>query len=805
MHYIRPFSSISAKDIALVGGKNASLGEMYNGLTKHNVNVPNGFAVTSDAYWEVLKTKNTLNQLKQIISEIDINDVNILKTNAHKARKLIINAQLPQKLEDEINQAYQEMVAQYGNDLSVAVRSSATAEDLPGASFAGQHDTFLNIRGKESLLIAFKKCLASLFTDRAIVYRSEQNFDHFKVALSVCVMQMIRSDNASSGVMFTIDTESGFKDVVLINATWGLGESIVQGLVNPDEFYVHKPTFLNGHKAVLKKRIGEKSVKIIYGNGNQEVRQVSTSQKERNKYCISNEEVLTLAEYAIKTEEYYSQLAGQFTPMDIEWAKDSYDGKIYLLQARPETVISHQNENLFRRYSLKGTGKVVTTGRAAGSNIASGKARVITSPSQLAEFQTGDVLVAQATSPDWGSILKSASAVVTNQGGRTCHAAIVARELGIPAVVGTQNCTEVIKSGEPVTVSCAEGEIGKVYAGILDIETTTTDLSKLENTKTKLMINLGNPDQAFKYSALPCDGVGLARMEFIINQYIGIHPMSLIHLTKVQDATVKERIQEIASNYRTPKDYFLEKLAEGVGTIAAAFYPRPVIVRMSDFKSNEYANLLGGKDFEPQENNPMLGLRGASRYSHPIYQEGFQLECQTMKFLREEAGLDNIALMIPFCRNLNEAKSVIKIMEDCALIRGKEGLKIYVMCEIPNNVVLIDEFLEIFDGISIGSNDLTQLVLGVDRDSEVVAFDFDERDPGVLEMIRLAVEGAKRNKKYSGICGQAPSDYPEMSQFLVDIGIESISVNPDKLLPLKVAIAELENHSNRSYLKDGST
>ena len=792
MNYIRSFSSISADDIVLVGGKSASLGEMYNGLVKLDVNVPDGFAITSDAYWEVLKHANIVEPLKRVILDTDVRDVASLQKNASRARDLIANAELPIKLQKDICAAYQRLIKKYDQDLSVAVRSSATAEDLPTASFAGQHDTFLNIRGEKSLITAYKKCLASLFTDRAIVYRADRNYDHFKVALSVCVMRMIRSDNAASGVMFTIDTDSGFEDVILVNATFGLGESIVQGLVNPDEFYVHKPTYKKGFKTVLKKSLGTKLIKIVYAENGKDISQVSTSQYEQKNYSITGDEVLKLADYAIKTEDYYSQKVGKTMPMDIEWAKDSIDGQIYLIQARPETVVSQEDPNILKQYSLKESGNVVVTGRAAGSTIASGRVRVINSVSQLSEFQEGEVLVAETTSPDWGAILKNASAVVTNQGGRTCHAAIVARELGIPAVVGTHHGTELVKSGDLVTVSCAQGEIGKVYSGILEVEVNKTDLRKIDDTDTKLMVNLGDPDQAFKISALPCDGVGLARMEFIINQYIGIHPMALIHPEKVQDQSAVAKIEKLVSGYTTPAHYFLEKLVEGVGTIAAAFYPRPVIVRMSDFKSNEYANLIGGKDFEPVENNPMLGLRGASRYSHSIYKEGFKLECSAMHYLREEAGLDNITLMIPFCRNLKEAESVIKVMGECNLMRGENGLKIYVMCEIPNNVVLIDQFLEIFDGISIGSNDLTQLVLGVDRDSEIVAFDFDERDPGVLEMIRLAVDGAKRNKKYSGICGQAPSDYPEMAKYLVDIGIESISVNPDKLLQLKIEVSDLE-------------
>ena len=792
MDYIRTFSEISAEDIALVGGKNASLGEMYNGLSKCNVKVPDGFAITSKAYWNVLEHAGILDELKQLILSINIEDVTNLQNNARMARNLIEKSKLPENLLEEIYTAYNFLVEKYGKNLSVAVRSSATAEDLPDASFAGQHDTFLNIKGEKSLVHAYKKCLASLFTDRAIVYRANNNYDHFRVALSVCVMKMVRSDNAASGVMFTVDTESGFDDVILINSTLGLGESIVQGLVNPDEFYVHKPTFARGYRAVLKKNLGTKKKKIMYGEGDNDILQISTSEYERGNFSIADEDIFKLAEYAIYTEKYYSQNSEKTMPMDIEWAKDSVDDQIYLIQARPETVISQKNPNIFKQYRLKEHGNVVAVGRAAGSTIAHGKARIIESTDQLTEFIPGEVLIADITSPDWSAVLKKASAVVTNRGGRTCHAAIVARELGIPAVVGTQDGTEKINNGDMVTVSCAEGNLGKVYAGVLEVEVIEVDLRDFNHTNTKLMINLGDPDQAFKYSSLPCDGVGLARMEFIINKSIGVHPMALLHKEKLKDKSTINKIEHIVKNYLTPKDYFIEKLAEGVGIIAAAFYPRQVIVRMSDFKSNEYANLLGGRDFEPKENNPMLGLRGASRYSHPIYEKAFRLECQAMKYLREDAGFENIALMIPFCRNLKEAASVINLMQECNLVSGDHGLKIYVMCEIPNNVVLIDKFLELFDGISIGSNDLTQLVLGVDRDSEIVAFDFDERDPGVLEMIRLAVEGTKRNNKYSGICGQAPSDYPEMAQYLIEIGIDSISVSPDKLLQLKTAVADLE-------------
>ena len=673
------------------------------------------------------------------------------------------------------------------------VRSSATAEDLPTASFAGQHDTFLNIRSENELLKAYKQCLASLFTSRAIAYRINNKFDHFKVALSVGVMKMVRSDLASSGVMFSLDTESGFKDVVFITAAYGLGENIVQGNVSPDEFYVHKPTFKQGHRAVLRRSIGDKSIKMIYADNGQATQQIPTSDDDRKRLCISDEDVLKLAEYAIKTEEHYSAKAGDLKPMDMEWAKDGVDDQLFLIQARPETVFSQQDETILEQYHLKETGKIVIKGRATGVGIAVGKARLITSEDQLSTFQDGEVLVANSTSPDWGSVFKKAAAIVTNHGGRTCHAAIVARELGIPAIVGTEHATDCINDGQLLTISCAEGEVGKVYAGELNYEIIKTDLSSIQKPRTKLMINLGNPDLAFKSSFLPCDGVGLARMEFIINNHIGIHPMALVHLNKVEDKDERKKIKNITSNFKDPQEYFIQKLSEGVATIAAAFFPKPVIVRMSDFKTNEYSNLIGGRYFESSEENPMLGFRGASRYAHPAYAEGFGLECKAMRRVRDEMGFDNVILMIPFCRRVQEGKAVLEVMSEHGLHRGENALKIYVMCEIPNNVILIDDFLEIFDGISIGSNDLTQLVLGVDRDSEAVAFDFDERDPGVLEMIKLAVEGAKRNMRYSGICGQAPSDYPEMTEFLLNLGIDSISLNPDSFLETLLRVNKLES------------
>ena len=793
LQYVRWFNSLSIDDISEVGGKNASLGEMYRELTPKGIIIPNGFAITVKGYWDILQEAHLLEPLRKLINPIDKDDVNELKIRAQQARELIQNATLPTCLSKEICEAYQHLLKEFGKNLSVSVRSSATAEDLPTASFAGQHDSYLNISGERDLLAAYQKCLASLFTDRAIIYRNNNNFDHFKVALSVGVMKMVRSDLASSGVMFSIDTESGFQDVVFITAGYGLGETIVQGSVSPDEFYVHKPTFNKGYYAVLRRVLGDKEIKMIYMEDGNNTRQVQTPKADRLKYCLNDADILKLADYAIKTEEHFSKKANKPRPMDLEWAKDGIDDQLYLIQARPETVASQKRYNLLEQYHIKEKGKVLVTGRAIGNKIATGTARYISSKDCLSKFKAGEVLVADTTSPDWGPVLKNAAAIVTNHGGRTCHAAIVARELDIPAVVGTNEATNKIVDRQTLTVSCAEGDVGKIYDGELPFDVQTTDLSSIPKSKTKLMINLGNPDLAFKLSALPCDGVGLARMEFIINNYIGIHPLALVHLRKVKDKNERAEIERLTHSYLSPQDYFVEKLSEGVGTIAAAFYPKPVIVRMSDFKTNEYENLIGGKYFEPSENNPMLGFRGASRYVHPAYKDGFALECTAMYRVRNKMGFDNVILMIPFCRKVEEGEAVLEAMSKHGLKRGENGLKIYMMCEIPNNVVLIDEFLKVFDGISIGSNDLTQLVLGVDRDSEIVSFDFDERDPGVLKMIKSAVIGAKRNRSYSGICGQAPSDYPEFMEFLVNLGIESISLNPDSLLEAIYRINQIES------------
>ncbi|MDP3876404.1 MAG: phosphoenolpyruvate synthase [Methylobacter sp.] len=783
-NYIRWFNELTIEDVPLVGGKNASLGEMYRELTPQGIQIPNGFAVTAEAYRYVLDQANGWQALHQALDDLNPNDVTDLANRARKAREIIYAAPFPKDLEQQIITAFNQLKQQYGDDLSVAVRSSATAEDLPTASFAGQQDTYLNIRGDQALLESCKRCFASLFTDRAIHYRIDQGFDHFKLALSIGIMKMVRSDLDASGVMFSLDTESGFTDVVFITGAYGLGENVVQGAVDPDEFYVHKPTFEQGHRAVLRRTLGAKKIKMVYSDGRtrEPTHNIVTSLEERNRYCLNDADVLTLADYAIKIEKHYSAKAGQARPMDIEWAKDGLDGTLYIVQARPETVVSQLRGMVLEQYSLKQSAAPIVIGHAVGSKIAGGNARIIDKLEQLSSFKAGDILVADMTTPDWEPVMKIASAIVTNRGGRTCHAAIISRELGVPAVVGCDNATTLIQHDSPVTVSCAEGDVGKVYAGLLDFDIQSTDLSGLQQPKTHIMLNIGNPELAFKTSFLPNAGVGLARMEFIITEYIKAHPMALIHPEKVQDAAEREQLNQLTRHYANPEDYFIEKLSEGVGTIAAAFYPKPVVVRMSDFKTNEYATLLGGSWFEFDEANPMIGFRGASRYIHPAYAEGFALECRAMKRVREDMGLSNVILMIPFCRRVEEARRVLDSMAQLGLKRGEQGLEIYVMCEIPNNVIQIDAFSEHFDGFSIGSNDLTQLTLGVDRDSAILAEDFDERDPGVKEMIRLAVAGARRNGKHCGLCGQAPSDYPEMAEFLVEIGIDSMSLNPDSVL-----------------------
>ncbi len=792
--YVRFFEEIGIGDVSLVGGKNASLGEMFRKLAAEGVLVPNGFAITADAYRHVLDEAGAWEELHSVLDALDPNDVSDLACRGKSAREIVYNAGLPEDLKVEIISSYRKLQEEYGEEVSLAVRSSATAEDLPNASFAGQQETYLNIHGDENLLDASRKCFASLFMDRAIHYRIDQGFDQFKVALSIGVMKMVRSDLAASGVMFSLDTESGFRDVVFITGAYGLGENVVQGSVEPDEFYVHKPTLAQGHRTVLRHLLGDKAVKMIFVEGQADLttRNVETPENDRARYCITDEEVLELAEYACTIEQHYGR------PMDMEWAKDGVDGRIYMVQARPETVASQRKVTTLESYAIEEQGEVIAEGRSVGEKIASGTARLIKDPTHLSEFKPGEVLVAEITTPDWEPVMKTASAIVTSHGGRTCHAAIIARELGIPAVVGARNATTRVRSGDVVTVSCAEGDIGRVYRGEVAFKVERTEVADLSRPATKIMVNLGNPDLAFKSSFLPNDGVGLARMEFIISESIKAHPLALIHPEKVTDPSDREYLARLIRGYPDGESFFVERLSEGIGTIAAAFWPKPVVVRMSDFKTNEYAALVGGAAFEPHEDNPMLGFRGASRYAHPAYEEGFALECRAMRRVRDDMGLSNVVLMLPFVRRVKEAEQVLAKMAELGLRRGENGLKVYAMCEIPNNVVLIDRFAKYFDGFSIGSNDLTQLTLGVDRDSEILAFDFDERDEGVKEMIRLAVEGCRRNGIHSGLCGQAPSDYPEMADYLVQIGIDSMSLNPDSVLKTTREVLDVESRLGRT-------
>jgi len=796
--YIKWFEELGIEDVAEVGGKNASLGEMYRALSGEGVLVPNGFAVTAGAYRVFLEVNGLNEKLHRLLDDLDYDDVAMLQERGSACRRLIEEAPVPEEVREEIFKAYAELKKEYGASLSLAVRSSATAEDSPEASFAGQNDTYLNIRGEEALLDAYRRCLASNFTDRSLHYKKDNGFAWDKVYLSVVVMKMVRSDLGASGVMFSLDTETGFKDVVFINGAWGLGENVVQGTVEPDTFYVHKPTFLKGYRAVLKRKLGKKEKTMVLTDtlnrdniAVEYTKNIDTPASRRRRFCLEDEDVMVLADYAIKVENHYSKKAGYRKPMDMEWAKDGEDGRIYMVQARPETVQSQKHGSVLALYRLKERGKVLVTGQAVGTKIGKGRVRRIRDVRELESFRPGEVLVAETTTPDWEPVMKIASAVVTDRGGRTCHAAIVSRELGIPAIVGADNATHILRDGQEVTVSCAEGETGRVYEGLLAFEVEEIDLGKLPRPKTEIMMNLGNPDRAFGLAQLPVDGIGLARMEFIINEYIKAHPMALKHPEKV-DTPTREALESLTAAYGSMTEFFIKTLSEGVAAIASAVYPKPCVVRMSDFKTNEYATLLGGRFFEPVEDNPMIGFRGSARYTHPAYEEGFALECAAMKRAREEIGMENIILMIPFCRRVEEAERVIKTMARYGLRRGEKGLKIYMMCEIPNNVIQIDAFSHYFDGFSIGSNDLTQLTLGVDRDSEVVAFDYDERDPGVLKMIEMAVEGARRNGRHSSICGQAPSDYPEVAAFLVGLGIDAMSLNPDSVLATLKRIVEEE-------------
>ena len=790
--FILWWDELSIDDVPLVGGKNASLGEMYRKLTKKGVRIPNGFAISAYAYQYLLKTAGIEQDIKDVLRGLNVKNVHQLAEKGRKVREIIYHAKFPEDLRAEIYNAYRKLSKQYKMaNADVAVRSSATAEDLPDASFAGQQETFLNIKHDEELMDACKKCFASLFTNRAIAYREEKGFNHFKVYLSIGVQKMVRSDQATSGVMFTLDTESGFRDVVFVTAIYGLGENIVQGAVNPDEFFVHKPT-IKKFRPIIKKVLGEKRMKMIYTEeGSKTVKNVDVAVNDRRRFCISDDEVLTLAKWGVIIEDHYTEKRKKWTPMDIEWAKDGRSGELYIVQARPETVQSQKNWNIIETYKLKQKGKVLSVGKSVGSKIGAGKAQVLKDVKEIGRFKPGDVLITEMTDPDWVPIMRIAKAIVTNKGGRTCHAAIISREMGIPCVVGTNDATEKVKTGHKVTVSCAEGEEGKIYEGLLKFERKVTDARKLAKPKTKIMMNVSNPDEAFNFSFIPNDGVGLAREEFIILNSIKVHPMALIHFNKITEPKLRAQIEELTYGYKDKTQFFVEKLAQGVATIAAAFYPKDVIVRMSDFKSNEYAGLIGGLMFEPKEDNPMIGWRGASRY-YSKYQEAFALECKAMKKVRDEMGLTNVKIMIPFCRTVAEGKNVLSVMSKNGLVRHKNHLQVYVMCEIPSNVILADRFSEIFDGFSIGSNDLTQLTLGVDRDSELVADIYDERNDAVKGMISHVIHVAKQHKRKIGICGQAPSDYPEFAQFLVEERIDSISLNPDSVMKTLPSILRAE-------------
>ena len=793
--FVRWFEDVTIDDVPSVGGKTASLGEMYRELTPRGLRIPNGFAVTADAYRALLEAGGVLPRMREVVAGLDRDDLEDFARRGHLLRELVYQIRFPEALAREITEAYEELCRQYGEHADVAVRSSATAEDLPGVSFAGAHETYLNVRGAAQLLDACHRCFASLFTDRAISYRMDQGFDQLGVALSIAVMKMVRSDLASSGVMFTLDTETGFRDVVLVNAAYGLGENVVQGSVNPDEFYVFKPTLIEGRRPIIRRKLGEKKIKLIYGSGTSKVltRNVEVPKADRRSFCIGDEDVLELARAAVVIERHYSRRAGRDQPMDIEWAKDGQSGRLFILQARPETVQSQRSLEFLELHRLERApaAPVLAQGTSVGEKIASGSARMITDVNRLPEFQPGEILVADSTTPDWEPVMKKASAIVTNRGGRTCHAAIVSRELGIPSIVGTGNATERIATGRTITVCCAEGAVGKVYDGQLPFRVERVPLEALGRPRTKVMMNLGNPEEAFALRRIPNDGVGLARMEFIINNDIKVHPMALVHPERVGEED-RKRIEELTFGYPDKQSFFVERLAEGIGTIAAAFFPRPVVVRLSDFKTNEYARLIGGTPFEPGEENPMIGFRGASRYYDERYREGFALECRALKRVREDMGLTNVIPMVPFCRTVTEGERVLAEMEKNGLRRGENGLHVYVMAEIPNNAVLIDEFSRLFDGFSIGSNDLTQLTLGVDRDSALVAHVFDERDPGVKWMVQRVIEGARRNGRHSGICGQAPSDYPEFAEFVVRVGIDSISLNPDSVMKTTLRLVQRE-------------
>ena len=808
------FEQVGIADVPLVGGKNASLGEMIQQLTPKGVNVPTGFATTSYAFRHFIEKAGLKIRLQRLLADLDVSDVNLLRERGRQARTLILNTPFSSELNEAIAASYVQLSQRYGvevemcdasddleaclsrhSGVDVAVRSSATAEDLPDASFAGQQETYLNINGIDRVLKACHLCFASLFTDRAISYRATKGFDHFEIALSVGVQKMVRSDLAASGVMFSIDTETGFRDTALITAAYGLGESVVQGVVNPDEYVVFKPTLKQGFRPLLEKRLGSKEIKMIYDiGGGKSTTNVLVPKSEQIKYALQDDEILKLAAWACIIEDHYANVRGTDSPMDIEWAKDGETGDLFIVQARPETIHSQKTGNVLKTYKLtsKPTVEPLLVGRAVGEMIGQGRVRTIVDLRKLDEFQEGEILVTTRTDPDWEPIMKKASAVITNQGGRTCHAAIIARELGIPAIVGCDNATDILKNGQAVTVSCAEGEDGRVYDGLLPFAIEHLELDALPPTRTKIMMNVGNPREAFRLSLIPNDGVGLARTEFIIANYIKVHPLALLNFDTLKDNGAKWEISQLTSQYRDLSDYFVDKLASGIGILAAAFYPKPVIARMSDLKSNEYANLIGGSEFEPHEENPMMGWRGASRYYDPKYRDAFGLECRAFKRVRDEMGLTNMIPMIPFCRTPDEGRKVLAEMAKHGLIRGENGLQVYVMCELPSNVELADRFSEIFDGFSIGSNDLTQLTLGLDRDSALVSHLFDERDEAVKRTLRRVIATAKEFGRKIGICGQAPSDYPEFAEFLVELGIDSMSLNPDSVLKTRLAIAKTE-------------
>lgn len=785
VEYVVSLDKLGVHDVEHVGGKNASLGEMISNLAGAGVSVPGGFATTAQAYRDFLELSGLNDQIHAALDALDVDDVNALAKTGAQIRQWIMEAEFPEKLNAEIRTAFATLSA--GNpDMAVAVRSSATAEDLPDASFAGQQETFLNIRGVENVIRAAKEVFASLFNDRAISYRVHQGFDHKLVALSAGVQRMVRSETGTAGVMFTLDTESGFRDVVFITGAYGLGETVVQGAVNPDEFYVHKHTLEAGRPAILRRNLGSKAIKMIYGDeakAGRSVKTVDVDKAERARFCLSDAEVSELAKQAMIIEKHYK------CPMDIEWAKDGDDGKLYIVQARPETVKSRTSANVMERYLLKETGTVLVEGRAIGQRIGAGKVRIIKDVSEMDKVQPGDVLVSDMTDPDWEPVMKRASAIVTNRGGRTCHAAIIARELGIPAVVGCGNATQLLKDGQGVTVSCAEGDTGFIFEGELGFDIKQNSIDAMPDLPFKIMMNVGNPDRAFDFAQLPNAGVGLARLEFIINRMIGVHPKALLNYDGLP-VEIKDGVDKRIAGYNDPVGFYVEKLVEGISTLAAAFWPKKVIVRLSDFKSNEYANLIGGKLYEPEEENPMLGFRGASRYISEAFRDCFELECRALKRVRNEMGLTNVEIMVPFVRTLGEASQVVDLLAENGLTRGENGLRVIMMCELPSNAILAEEFLEFFDGFSIGSNDLTQLTLGLDRDSGIIAHLFDERNPAVKKLLANAIQACNKAGKYIGICGQGPSDHPDLAKWLMEQGIESVSLNPDSVLETWFFLAE---------------